>query len=404
MKLHAHSTPTILLLLVTGALILGACAGPQGGAGVDSQATAQVLAETIAAATRVREAEVGTATAVAATAAALQDQPGDADTPTSVPETPTQPPQETDAPPPTATLAPTPTPTSPPPTNTPAPAPTNTPPPAPTPTKVRIAQSDVDGDDGNDFLRGSSDSNNGRVILIPGFDQFEIGDPPVFRDRIVFRVEVFDTRAGLYDGAGIRDVTFRIRDENSGDIVHERTERMAGYCVFGGGEPDCNVLGLNAGSQWPSTDREIRNGDYVAEIDIVPVDGQATQWRWRFQIASPGLAGGAPPAPGLSARINAITIQGDRYAVDFQTFGFEPLVPGQHVHFFWNTVPPDQAGTPGSGPWQLYPTGPGQPNTSPFTMYGLQARPSGATQICILVANPDHSVIQGTGNCVDLPS
>jgi len=30
-------------------------------------------------------------------------------------------------------------------------------------------------------------------------------------------------------------------------------------------------------------------------------------------------------------------------------------------------------------------------------------RPIGAARMCILVSNPDHSVIRGTGNCVDLP-
>ena len=40
----------------------------------------------------------------------------------------------------------------------------------------------------------------------------------------------------------------------------------------------------------------------------------------------------------------------------------------------------------------------------PFTGWRVTDRPSGATQMCILVANADHSVVQGTGNCVDLPA
>lgn len=79
------------------------------------------------------------------------------------------------------------------------------------------------------------------------------------------------------------------------------------------------------------------------------------------------------------------------------------LVPGQHIHFFFDSVPPEEAGAPGSGPWQIYPTGPGEPNGSPFTLYTIDQRPDGATQMCILVANEDHSVNQGTGNCADLP-
>ena len=53
---------------------------------------------------------------------------------------------------------------------------------------------------------------------------------------------------------------------------------------------------------------------------------------------------------------------------------------------------------PGDGPWYVY----GRP--IPFTRYKVADRPKGAKKMCILVANPDHSVIQGTGNCVTLPS
>ena len=98
------------------------------------------------------------------------------------------------------------------------------------------------------------------------------------------------------------------------------------------------------------------------------------------------------------AQINDISISGEAYAATFQTYGFVPQMPGQHVHFFFNTVPPEEAGLPGSGPWYVY-AGP-----SPFTGYNVTDRPSEATHLCILVANADHSVIQGTGNCYPLPN
>jgi molecular chaperone DnaK len=106
---------------------------------------------------------------------------------------------------------------------------------------------------------------------------------------------------------------------------------------------------------------------------------------------------GDAPAAGPQALITAITNQGDHYAVEFDTPGFQPGLPGMHVHFFFDTVPPEQAGNPGSGPWILY----GGP--SPFTEYRPADRPEGATQMCALVANPDHSVELGSGNCVALP-
>jgi uncharacterized repeat protein (TIGR01451 family) len=97
------------------------------------------------------------------------------------------------------------------------------------------------------------------------------------------------------------------------------------------------------------------------------------------------------------AEITGIAVVDNQYVVAFETHGFTPQLPGQHVHFFFDTVPFDQAGVPGSGPWVIY-AGP-----SPFTGYTVGDRPAGAGGLCILVANPDHSVIQGSGNCYSLP-
>jgi hypothetical protein len=120
---------------------------------------------------------------------------------------------------------------------------------------------------------------------------------------------------------------------------------------------------------------------------------------------TPGALATDTPAPTVTAtypplyvRINGITIDSSgHYVVDYETFGYTEQLPGMHVHFFFNTVSPDQAGTPGKGPWYLY----GGPR--PFTKYRESDRPADATQMCALVANKNHSVIQGTGNCVNLP-
>lgn len=102
--------------------------------------------------------------------------------------------------------------------------------------------------------------------------------------------------------------------------------------------------------------------------------------------------------PPLYVRINGITLDSTgHYVVDYETFGYTEQLPGMHVHFFFNTVPPEQAGMPGKGPWYLY----GGPR--PFTKYRESDRPADATQMCALVANRDHSVIQGSGNCMNLP-
>lgn len=370
----------LIVSLISAGLLLAACGSAPPAPTPDVEAAVQ----TAIAQTRVFEDVVATSIAATLAAGTPQSTPTASELPTTTPT----PQIDVSIP-----------------TNTP-PLPTATPIPAPAEEKLAIAESDVDGNDGNDFLRGSSDSNQGRVMLLPGFAASEVTRPMVFRDRMVFRVEVFDTRTGLVDGAGIQDVTFQIvADAGNGEVVYERQEMNPGYCVFGGGEPNCNVLIFSeSGNRWPDPfGGEILNGQYLARIDIVPVEGEPTQWRWRFNVEIPRQPDYASSAPDNTARITGIAVQDGRYIVDFETFGFEPLVPGQHVHFFFNTVPPEQAGTPGSGPWQIYPTGPGQPNTSPFTLYTVAQRPADATQLCILVANQDHSVNPGTGNCVDLP-
>lgn len=102
--------------------------------------------------------------------------------------------------------------------------------------------------------------------------------------------------------------------------------------------------------------------------------------------------------PGIPySRINEIALENGVYVVDYETFEYTEAVPGMHVHFFFDTVPPEQAGVPGSGPWILY----GGPR--PFRGYSESSRPAGAEQMCILVANADHSVHADSGNCYPLP-
>jgi hypothetical protein len=105
--------------------------------------------------------------------------------------------------------------------------------------------------------------------------------------------------------------------------------------------------------------------------------------------------------PGIPyVRINDITIDdASQYVVEYETFEFTEQISSTtlHVHFFFDTVPPEQAGVPGSGPWILY----GGPR--PFTGYTLFAKPADAIEMCALVANPDHSVQMGSGMCFKLP-
>jgi hypothetical protein len=85
------------------------------------------------------------------------------------------------------------------------------------------------------------------------------------------------------------------------------------------------------------------------------------------------------------------------YVVEYVARGFTEQLPGTHIHFFFDTVPPDQVGISGGGNRLMY----GGP--SPFTGYLVTDRPPEATQLCALVANPNHSVIANSGNCLALP-
>ena len=107
-----------------------------------------------------------------------------------------------------------------------------------------------------------------------------------------------------------------------------------------------------------------------------------------------------PTPTGPYVVITGIRLENNVYVVDYEVHNF-PQSPSLHVHMFFNTVPPEQAGSPAPGKnWKLTWGAYGDP---PFTQYGPANRPANATQMCSLVANPNHTVILNTGNCIDLP-
>ncbi|HEY4691689.1 MAG TPA: hypothetical protein VIK33_20440 [Anaerolineae bacterium] len=179
------------------------------------------------------------------------------------------------APPPSPTVANTPAPladTPPPPTDAPI---------RPTATLSVFANVPVDGDNGD--LLGE--------VVIPGSVP-PAPDPLVFTTQIVFRVLAHDPQAGNDDGAGIDSVDFtilQINSDGSEEVVHTRTERNAGYCAFGGGEPECDVwVFADHANTWPSG-QPVQNGPYRAEMSIHPQDPnrQGASWRFTFDVQIP---------------------------------------------------------------------------------------------------------------------
>ena len=103
----------------------------------------------------------------------------------------------------------------------------------------------------------------------------------IFRDRIVFRVEAFDSAVGNTDGAGIQNVKFDITGPNG--EVHSRPENTAGYCAFGGGEPNCDVWVFSQrGNKWPNG-KTIEDGTHSVTITITPKQGKPVQWFWTIR-------------------------------------------------------------------------------------------------------------------------
>jgi hypothetical protein len=174
---------------------------------------------------------------------------------------------------------------------TPTAAPTNTPlpiPATPTPTREAITiLADPEGGGGN-YIDGS--------IMFPGlpYGFIDSSFPLIFKGKFVFRIEAYDIRRGTNDGDGIEQVDLRLTyfDEDEGDIeVHQKTEVNPSYCIFGGDEPYCQAwVFAEHGQRWPEG-QPIKNGDYQANITIVPKDKTPDEngdveanWEFEFRI------------------------------------------------------------------------------------------------------------------------
>ncbi len=115
-------------------------------------------------------------------------------------------------------------------------------------------------------------------------------------------------------------------------------------------------------------------------------------------------------AENLCAGITSIVAQGDVWAVTYEVRGFDPLIGGagtHHMHFFYDTVKTEDAGMPGAGPWVVWDR-PQAGGDLVFDVFHVDTTRddggTGATAICIAVANSNHSIQQDTASCVPLPT
>jgi hypothetical protein len=119
-------------------------------------------------------------------------------------------------------------------------------------------------------------------------------------------------------------------------------------------------------------------------------------------------------ASGRCARISDIALEGDHYVATYEVKNFDPVIfqNGQgtpddhHVHFFLDTVPPEDAGTNSAHPgvWVVWDRAKGGGELKFDQATPADAQAKGAHKLCVLVADSHHGVEQGSGNCVDLPT
>jgi hypothetical protein len=115
---------------------------------------------------------------------------------------------------------------------------------------------------------------------------------------------------------------------------------------------------------------------------------------------------------GRCVGITGIVLDGKTFVVDYAVQNFDPVIgPGpddHHVHFFYDTVPVNQAGMPAVGPWEIWDLKAGGGNlifnaftTDPANLDTFNGH--GATAICVAVANNVHVIEQDTASCFSLP-
>ncbi len=113
---------------------------------------------------------------------------------------------------------------------------------------------------------------------------------PAATSSLWFRVYAHEPSSSQVDGKNIDNVTFTIRDSN-GSQVYFREEKVAGYCAFGGGEPDCTVYDFASHNFfWVSQDGtkvKMKTGKFDIHIIATDVNGNEMFGDGTFSIRVP---------------------------------------------------------------------------------------------------------------------
>ncbi len=100
---------------------------------------------------------------------------------------------------------------------------------------------------------------------------------------LIFQVQAFDSASGTQDGAGITNVEMRILD-HQGNQVYTHIETKAGFCAFGGGEPDCTpFVFANSGYRWDKG-QPIQAGEYTLQAVAHAASGRTASVETKVTI------------------------------------------------------------------------------------------------------------------------
>lgn len=105
-----------------------------------------------------------------------------------------------------------------------------------------------------------------------------------FNPTYLLRFKVYDESAGgSEDGDGIAEVNFTVIAPD-GTVVLERTEGTAGFCIFGGGEPNCNPWIIeDYVYKWQAGGPAAASGDYQVNV-LVHSSGNLATGNWRMTV------------------------------------------------------------------------------------------------------------------------
>jgi hypothetical protein len=101
----------------------------------------------------------------------------------------------------------------------------------------------------------------------------------------LLRLYAYDSNTGsTEDGAGISEVIFTVTDAD-GNQVLENSEGTAGFCVFGGGEPDCMPWVFeDFVYKWTPGGELIVDGSYELEVRVILDSTEEGNWRYQVEV------------------------------------------------------------------------------------------------------------------------